>query len=67
MDYAQKQMSAAHIALAAVCTVGVTALICAQAPGDNEEREVDSTTADMAEEVINVCCFLTYTSLSFRV
>jgi hypothetical protein len=64
MDYAQKQKFAAQIALAAVCTVGVTALICAQTPEDDEEWEVDSTTADMAEKVIDVCHFLIHHSHS---
>jgi hypothetical protein len=57
MDYAQRQKFALQIALAAVCVAGITALICAQTPEGDEEWELDSTTAAMAESVINVCHF----------
>jgi hypothetical protein len=65
MDNTQRRKFALQIALAAVCVAGITALICAQAPeleGD-EEWEIDSTTAEMAESVINVChCFCSLSS-----
>lgn len=63
MDYAQRQKFARQIALAVVCVAGITALICAQAPEGDEEWELDSTTAEMAESVINVChCFSSFSS-----
>ena len=40
-----------------VCAIGVMALICAQAPDleSDEDWEIDSTTAEMAQSVISVC------------
>jgi len=57
MDYAQRQKFALQIALAAACVTGIMALICVQAPEGDKEWELNSTTAEMAESVINVCYF----------
>ena len=55
MDNTQRQKFAA---LAAVCVAGIMVLVCAQALEGDWEWEIDSTTAEMAESVINVChCF----------
>jgi hypothetical protein len=58
MDYAQRQKFILQIAAVVACVAGVTALICAQALEADEEWEIDSTTAEMAESVINVCLFI---------
>ena len=44
-------------AAAVVCAIGVMALIRAQAPDleSDEDWEIDSTTAEMAQSVISVC------------
>jgi hypothetical protein len=57
MDYAQRRKFALQLAAVAVCVAGVTALICAQAPEGDEDWEIDSTTAEMAQSVIDVCVF----------
>jgi hypothetical protein len=46
------------IAVAAVCVTGVMTLIYTQTLEGDEEWELNSTTAEMSENVINVCHFL---------
>ena len=57
MDYEQRRKFAMQAAAAVVCAIGVMALICAQAPDleSDEDWEIDSTTAEMAQSVISVC------------
>ena len=66
MDYKQRRKFTMQAAAAVVCAIGVTALICMQAPDleSDEDWEIDSTTAEMAQSVISVCLLYIWFSSS---